>query len=432
MRTDTAAQVQAFYERYPYPPAVESLERCRALWEDGQLRRQDHHLFWPARPFRDDHSILVAGCGTSQAAKYAIRWPNARVTGIDFSATSVNHTEELKRRYRLENLQVCRLPIERVAELRTTFDHVVCTGVLHHLEDPVAGLRALRNVLEPDGAMLLMVYAPYGRAGIYLIQEFCRRVGIRADEEGIRELVATLRALPPDHPLRSLREAPDFHSAAAIADALLHPHDRAYSVAQLFEFIQSGGLTFGRWVRQAPYSSRCGRMADVAHATRLAQLPLAEQFAAVELLRGTMLRHSFIARRNDSRDGTPATTFHGAAFMKYVPIRMSDTISVRERLPAGTAAVLINRGHGCTDLGLPIGEQEKRWFDRIDGRRSIDEIAPTEEHRATARDFFEQLWWYDQVVFDASPRISRREAGPSTGEAKAETVDNLPVSGSLR
>src|SRR5688572_27468969 len=131
MHSESAASVQDFYERFPYPPPVESLDRYRSLWQDGQLRRQDHHLFWPARPFREDHAILVAGCGTSQAAKYAIRWPNARVTGIDFSAASVRCTEELKRRYDLENLGIHQLPIERAGELGTRFDQVVCTGVLH-------------------------------------------------------------------------------------------------------------------------------------------------------------------------------------------------------------------------------------------------------------------------------------------------------------
>src|SRR4051812_34301838 len=150
MLPNATANVQDFYERYPYPPPVESLERYRSLWEDGQLRRQEHHLFWPARPYRDDHSILVAGCGTAQAAKYAIRWPNAHVTGIDFSTESVRCTEALKRTHNLENLDVRRLSLERAAELDMRFDRIVCTGVLHHLADPVAGLRALRDVLEPD------------------------------------------------------------------------------------------------------------------------------------------------------------------------------------------------------------------------------------------------------------------------------------------
>lgn len=112
-----------------------------------------------------------------------MRWPAAEVVGIDFSATSVRCTEQLNRKYNLNNLQVHQLPIERVDELETSFDQIVCTEVLHHLAEPDARLRALRGVLKPDGAMHLMVYAPYGRAGIYLLQEFCRRIGIHATDE---------------------------------------------------------------------------------------------------------------------------------------------------------------------------------------------------------------------------------------------------------
>ena len=105
-----AEKVRAFYDRHPYPPPVDDLDGYRRRWHDRQRRRADHHLFWPARPYREDPSILIAGCGTSQAAKHALRWPEARVTGIDFSATSVRCTEELKRKHDLDNLQVRQLP----------------------------------------------------------------------------------------------------------------------------------------------------------------------------------------------------------------------------------------------------------------------------------------------------------------------------------
>src|SRR5208282_208233 len=177
---DVAEEVRDFYDRYPYPPPVEDLGKYRRRWQDEQRRRADYHLFWPNRPYREDQSILIAGCGTSQAAKHALRWPAAQVTGIDCSTTSVRCTEELKQKYNLNNLQVHQFAIERVSDLGMSFDQIVCTGVLHHLADPDAGLSALRSVLKPDGAMHLMVYAPYGRAGIYMLQEFCRRIGIHA------------------------------------------------------------------------------------------------------------------------------------------------------------------------------------------------------------------------------------------------------------
>ncbi len=73
-----------------------------------------------------------------------------------------------------------QLPLESVAELDRTFDKIVCTGVLHHLSDPEAGLRSLRSVLKADGAMHLMVYAAYGRTGVAMMQEYCRRLGIES------------------------------------------------------------------------------------------------------------------------------------------------------------------------------------------------------------------------------------------------------------
>jgi SAM-dependent methyltransferase len=406
-----AAAVQDFYERYPYPRPIDSLEKYRRLGQDRQTRRTDYHFFWPARPYREDQSILIAGCGTSQAAKHALRWPAAQVIGIDFSATSVRCTGELKRKYHLNNLQVHQLPIERVSDLKMSFDQIICTGVLHHLADPDAGLRALRSVLKADGGALhLMVYAPYGRTGIYMLQEFCRRIGIHANDEEVRNLIAALTALPPGHPLEHLlRESPDFRQEAALADALLNPQDRAYSVPQLFDFIEKAGLTFGRWLKQAPYTPHCGVVAKLPQASRLKELSVAEQYAAVELFRGTMVRHSLVAYRDDSPGGPQPISFAGDAWLRYVPMRMPDTICVQERLPAGAAGVLINQTHAYRDLILPIDATEKRWFDAIDGHCSIGGIvaktlpsSQTKSQLDMARTFFEKLWWYDQVVFDAS------------------------------
>jgi 2-polyprenyl-3-methyl-5-hydroxy-6-metoxy-1,4-benzoquinol methylase len=406
-KRSAADEVQAFYDAHPYPPPVKDLNRYRRRWQDEGRRRADYHLHWPDRAYREEMTVLVAGCGTSQAAKHALRQPAARVVGIDASSTSVRHTEALKRKYHLTNLELCQLPVERAGELERRFDKIVCTGVLHHLPDPDAGLRALREALEPDGAMHLMVYAPYGRAGIYMLQEYCRRLGIGHTEEEIQDLAATLMALPHGHPLaRLLGESPDFRRKDALADALLHPQDRAYSVPQLFDFIRRGGVVFGRWLRQAPYLSQCGAISETPHAPRMNRLSAEEQYAAVELLRGTMVRHSFVVYRNDRPGASKPIRFEDECWQDYAPIRLPTTISVQERLPPGAAAVLINQSHTYTDLYLPIDKEEKQLFEAIDGNRTIADIVRNiwarEQHWERARTFFERLWWYDQVVFDAS------------------------------
>ena len=410
-----ADEVRDFYERYPYPPPVDCLEEYEQHWRDPQRRRADFHLYWPGHSYREDQSILIAGCGTSQAAKHALRWPAAEVTGIDCSAASVQHTEKLKTKHGIKNLSVHQLDIEEVPELGMSFDQVVCTGVLHHLADPVKALRALRSVLKPDGAMQLMVYAPYGRAGVYILQEFCRRLGIETGRREIQDLVATLRELPAGHPLQVLLpKAKDFRSESAIADTLLHPRDRAYSVPQFLELIQKGGLTFGRWIKQAPYLVHCGVMARIPQSDRIARLLPADQYAMAELFRGTMVRHSAIVYGDGDDQRTPQElNYADGTWSRWIPIRMPATICVRDAECTGAVAILINQSHTDRDLFLPISQMEKEWFDAIDGAHSIGEIvdavpclAGRTMKLAVTRTFFKRLWWHDQVVFDSSRTVS--------------------------
>ena len=387
-----------FYTEHPYPPPVENLDRARDEWQDENRHRAEYHLFWPNRKYRADLDILIAGCGTWQAAKYALCRPGARVVGIDVSTTSLVHTERLKRKYKLTNLEVEQMPVEGVAALDRRFDLIVCTGVLHHLEDPDEGLRALRSVLKPGGAIYLMLYAPYGRAGVYLLQEYGRKLGIGTSAREINDLATVVEALPQQHPLVTLlRGSRGALNAGALADALLNPRDRSYSVPQLFDFIDRNGLEFGRWYWQAPYLPQCGSISTTPHAKPLAQLPVREQYAAMELWRGAMTCHSFIAYRSDA----PTRLFDNDHWPNYVPLRLPTTMCVQERLPRGAAGVLLNRSHPFHDLILSIDAKEKRIFDRIDGRRSIAELVAGDSSFG-AHGFFQKLWYYDQVVFDTA------------------------------
>jgi SAM-dependent methyltransferase len=322
------------------------------------------------------------------------------------SPTSIEHTDRLKRQYDLTNLETRELPIERARKLERGFDLVVCTGVLHHLAEPDAGLSALRSVLKLGGAMYLMVYAPYGRTGVYMLQEYCRRLGIGTSQQDIRDLVATLEPLSPHHPLAPLlRGSRDAGNADALADALLNPRDRSYSVPQLFDYLERNGLSLRRWYWQGPYLPQCGAIAATPHARRLVALPEREQYAAMELWRGTMASHSLIVYASDSEQRGAGVDFADQErWNKYVPIRLPWTQLVQERLPAGAAGVLLNRSHPFHDLILVLDAPDRRLFEAIDGRRSIAEIAGGSGRTAgdRARRLFERLWGYDQVVFDAS------------------------------
>jgi SAM-dependent methyltransferase len=400
----SADPVGEFYSSHPYPPPIDNLDRARDMWQDENVHRAEFHLFWPHKEYGAELDVLVAGCGTWQSAKFAVCHPNARVSAIDISTTSIEHTGTLKQKYDLTNLDVRQLRIEDVAELDQRFDLIVSTGVLHHLEDPDEGLRSLRSVLKPDGAMYLMLYAPYGRAGVYMLQEYCRRLGVGISQREINELSEVLKVLPQHHPLVSmLRGAREALDADALVDALLNPRDRTYSVPELFDFVERNDLSFSRWYWQAPYSPRCGSITATPHADRLRALPEREQYTEMELLRGLISNHDFVVQQRARDAGDVRISFDDERYLRYVPIRRPWTICVEERLPPGTAGVLLNQTHLFPDLYLMIDSQEKQIFEAIDGRRNIGEIVEANEEVGwKARDFFDRLWWYDQVVFDTS------------------------------
>jgi hypothetical protein len=144
-------------------------------------------------------------------------------------------------------------------------------------------------------------------------------------------------------------------------------------------------------------------MSRIPGALRGATRPLEDQYAAAELFRGNMMRHSAIAYRDDNA-AVPRISFDDDDWLEYIPIRAPDAVTVRERLPPGVAAILINRGHTHTDILLPIYPRETRLLEAIDGKRTIGEMLADDAERDAGRSLFERLWWHDQVVFDAAAR----------------------------
>src|SRR5262245_35198180 len=117
--------IAAFYDRHPYPPPVGDLARFAAQAVDDQAARVAHHLIWPDRPLGSVRSVLVAGCGTSQAVRHALRRPDAHVVGIDVSAASLEHARALAAKHAVTNVELQQLPIEEVGTLGRQFDHIV-------------------------------------------------------------------------------------------------------------------------------------------------------------------------------------------------------------------------------------------------------------------------------------------------------------------
>jgi SAM-dependent methyltransferase len=174
------------YERWRYPQPIQDLEALTdSTWHWFDPSRF-HRILWPDREYKPDLDILIAGCGTNQAAIFAYRNPAARVVGVDISQPSLDHQQYLKDKHGLWNLELHLLPIEELPTLGLDFDLIVSTGVLHHLADPLAGMKALAGCLRTDGAIGVTLYAKYGRVGVEMLQSVFRDMGLRQDDASVQ------------------------------------------------------------------------------------------------------------------------------------------------------------------------------------------------------------------------------------------------------
>jgi SAM-dependent methyltransferase len=396
---DVSTLVARQYEAFAYPqPFADLTEAIR----DGYFQFGDPALFapvlWPrGRPQRP-LTMLVAGCGTIQAAYTAHMNPADQVFGLDLSEASLAHERFLQERHALDNLRLYRGDLLDVADLGAKFDVILCTGVLHHLADPSAGLAALRDVLVDDGVMVLMLYGQTVRTGVYMLQDAFRRMGIEQSRDGVAQVRRILSELPSRHYAQDyIRAASELKDDAAIVDTFLHPQDRAYTVPQLFELVEGCGLGFQNWLDNQPYW-RNGRWGpDTAVAAAVDPLAPREHWAAVEMLRQDAGMHMFTARR--AGEQVAQVDFESAEWPHFVP-------HLAPGLHRRAAGLFERGGHE-----LHCSELEQFVLDGADGKRAIAEIIevpaleeiPRDQRNEFARGYFEHLWKLGHVMIALPP-----------------------------
>ncbi|HVR48004.1 MAG TPA: class I SAM-dependent methyltransferase [Candidatus Binatia bacterium] len=96
-------------------------------------------------------SVLDVGCGDGTLLRQVRRArPDVAVwAGADLSASQVERNKS-----RLADVDFYALDIQKAA-LERTFDLVLCSEVIEHLDDPVAAIRHLASMLNPGGRLVL-------------------------------------------------------------------------------------------------------------------------------------------------------------------------------------------------------------------------------------------------------------------------------------
>lgn len=368
---DQSEALHQLYEAYPYPRTVSGLEEFKSgkrqpIWNP----RTSFSVFFPETSVREDLDILIAGCGTNLVPVFGAFMPKARIVGVDISAASLQISTDLCAEHGLDNVEHHQLALEEVASLEQTFDFVCCTGVLHHLADPAEGLRALGGVIRPDGAIMAMVYARYGRQGIYMLQDLATKLGLSIDELSAAKVQKLLAFLPQGHPFRLVYpNVGTVISLEEVMDMVLNPRDRSYDVYDVRQLVDDAGLRFHRWLGNAPYRPDMTALGRAGLLSEADGLDVWDQAAAAELAFGNLIKHSFVVTHPERSSADEL--FAGDRILAAYP-SLSAHLRVEQ---SGANLVVTNEGHPLPiETVAPVSEMGA-LLKVCDGTRTVRQLA---------------------------------------------------------
>jgi SAM-dependent methyltransferase len=312
--------------------------------------------------------------------------PGATVVALDQSAPSL---EIARRRAAVRGLGNVEFVAASLLDLPRLglgpFDYIVCSGVLHHLEDPAAGARALTHVLAADGGLGVLLYGQVGRVPIYQLQELMRRL---CDGEPLADRVAlaeqALRAVAPRHFFKLAnmeRELLDLsaYGAAGIVDLLLHARDRAYTVDEVHTLLAAADLRLLSFVRPLLYRPESYRLSEALR-ERVARLDEREGQAIAELLNGRLAIHQFYAGRTAFVPDVPP---RGADPSRTCPVIYEAPLRAYfARLTVTPQPFRLESSEGFT-VALQLTAADCALLRAVDGRRSLRRVM--EEAEAALR-----------------------------------------------
>lgn len=395
------------YEAYPYPRRDPRDEAKRLIvGSPGHLREIDYWVFGAHRPASAPLRALVAGGGTGDATimlaqQMAHAGRAGQVTWLDRSAAAETIARARAEARGLDNLVWERRSIlELAASGLGPFDYIDCCGVLHHLADPAEGLAQLLSVLAPCGGLGLMVYAPHGRTGVYMLQDALRLLAPHDEAPPERLDVArrVMRHLPESAWIRVNRSFEDHLTGgdAGLYDLLLNPRDRSFTVPEFAALLDRAGLAVTCWMEPMRYDPATW-LADPKLRARAGRLDPVARGALAEALTANMANHVvYCVRKSDLRPPADPMRPDAVPLAREMP---ADELA-RNIRPDGVLNMLFNGLRApvaLPALAAPI-------LGLIDGRRTVAEIRTRLAERGISAEAFARAW---AATFAALERVNR-------------------------
>lgn len=425
-------EVRQQYENYPYPARDPANEKNQLyVSKSCSLDCLNYYAFEGKRDFSKSFRVLVAGGGTGDDVIYLaeqLRDTEAEVVYLDMTQASMNIAQERAKIRKLKNITWIHESLLNLnKQEHGEFDFISCTGVLHHLENPDEGLKALTKVLQPDGGMYLMVYATIGRTGIYQMQELMRE--INTDTPNIQDCVdntkKVLNGLPPGNwfSFNKISCKKDLSTDIGIYDLLLHSQDRAYTVNEMYDFVENSGLKLNKLYNpdhplgdMVFYPETYIRDPELLNTIK--QLPLRKQQSICELLFGQIMKQCcFVSFKEASIPSISNVDLVPAISTIYSQHERKQQLIKAFTTPGND--IQINQM-----FTLKRHPHSKALFAHIDGERSLKEVVEetikTTKSTATFETVLAELCSFVEILIKVDMMYLREKTA-----TKAANIDDM-------
>ncbi|MFL2769498.1 MAG: class I SAM-dependent methyltransferase [Rhodospirillaceae bacterium] len=246
---ETSLIVRSLYEKNPYPNWV-CYHRNEPLTAHQVLTMACSGVDLDAFGDTNSPRILIAGCGTGLTAiDDAVLWKDSQILALDLSLNSIAYAMRSAEEIEVSSIEFAHGDILHLGSLDRAFDYISCTGVLHHMTDPIMGWRALVDKCKPGGVMRIGLYSAASRQAIIAAQALLKNV---TEGSNAREISKARRYLI-DHAYRSgmadeiyadIFGIADFFNVSMCRDLLFHVQEHNYTIPELADAIDQLGLRF--------------------------------------------------------------------------------------------------------------------------------------------------------------------------------------------
>ncbi len=241
---NTSSKVRAQYEESPYPRWVNlglfiKPKSISNFVDETKLKLHNNKINEVEKP-----EILIAGCGTGQhSIGTSAIFKDSNILAIDLSLSSLVYAKRKTNELNIENIEYMQADILDLGKLNKQFDIIESAGVLHHMENPMAGWNVLKDCLKPGGLMRLGLYSDLARQHIVKIRKEIKQRGIVSsvlDMKSFRDMI--IRSEKDHHKLIS--NTIDFYSLSTLRDLLFHVQEHRFTVPQIKDCLNKLGLKF--------------------------------------------------------------------------------------------------------------------------------------------------------------------------------------------